>query len=388
MLRSLARRIFSTRVPETFNVRKHFLGVIPGSPGGEKTKSDAMTSSIEFYLQNVQAYENMLEEERAKYERGRRYLARMMGQDPATFDQSQIDEAVRYFFPSALGSLRARPKLKPPEEIYPEKKKIQFDKTGRPFHDLYYTGKPAFYELMHKATCLYEDLNFKLDRGYIERDFSAFKNPKQLILASSEWLSQEKLSQKLLEPIKDNMYANWLNVMETLVKHPLSWHAEEFIMSYRTSVQADAAKEVFPEPQLDPDLNQKFVDAFGQKKHAFAEVRLFHPGTGKFSVNEKRLLEFFPELGNREQLMFPLQLTGMLGTVDITAKIADTETGSSSKANALRLAISRALACFLPGDLGANRLRAAGLLTQDDRFSERKKPGQKKARKKPIWKAR
>ncbi|BHF74848.1 37S ribosomal protein S9, mitochondrial [Sparganum proliferum] len=192
MLRSLARRIFSTRVPETFNVRKHFLGGFPGSPGGEKTKK------------------NMLEEERAKYERGRRYLARMMGQDPATFDQSQIDEAVRYFFPSALGSLRARPKLK-------------------------------------KATCLYEDLNFKLDRGYIERDFSAFKNPKQLILASSEWLSQEKLGQKLLEPIKDNMYANWLNVMETLVKHPLSWHAEEFIMSYRISVQADAAKEVFPE---------------------------------------------------------------------------------------------------------------------------------------------
>ncbi|VDL93043.1 unnamed protein product [Schistocephalus solidus] len=324
----------------------------------------------------------MLEEERTKYERGRKYLARMMGQDPATFDQSHIDEAVRYFFPSALGSMRARPKLKVrcPPIVYPpfslqrkyiHKRKvhciivkftlaeIQFDKTGRPFHDLYYTGKPAFYELMH--------------------------------------------------------YENWLNIMEALVKHPLSWHAEEFIMSYRVSVQADTTKEVFPEasfllfstatlnlvksanyqplcfklissfthddskPQLDPDLNQKFVDTFGQKKHAFAEVRLFHPGTGKFTVNEKRLLEFFPELGNREQLMFPLQLTGMLGTVDVTAKIADTETGSSSKANALRLAISRALACFLPGDLGANRLRAAGLLTQDDRFSERKKPGQKKA---------
>ncbi len=75
----------------------------------------------------------------------------------------------------------------------------------------------------------------------------------------------------------------------------------------------------------------------------------------------------------------------MLGSVDIVAKIADTETGQSSKANALRLAIARALACFLPGDLGCHRLRAAGLLTQDDRFSERKKPGQKKARKKPIW---
>lgn len=76
----------------------------------------------------------------------------------------------------------------------------------------------------------------------------------------------------------------------------------------------------------------------------------------------------------------------MLGAVDVVAQVSsDAETGHSSKANALRLALSRALACFLPGDSGYNRLRAAGLLTQDDRFSERKKPGQKKARKKPIW---
>lgn len=78
-------------------------------------------------------------------------------------------------------------------------------------------------------------------------------------------------------------------------------------------------------------------------------------------------------------------LTGQLGAVDVIAKVPENVSGSSSRANALRLALSRALACFLPGDLGYNRLRTAGLLTQDDRFSERKKPGQKKARKKPIW---
>ena len=76
----------------------------------------------------------------------------------------------------------------------------------------------------------------------------------------------------------------------------------------------------------------------------------------------------------------------MLGAVDVIARVtSDTETGHSSKANAVRLAVARALACLLPGDSGCDRLRAAGLLTQDDRFSERKKPGQKKARKKPIW---
>lgn len=71
---------------------------------------------------------------------------------------------------------------------------IQFDKTGRPFHDLYYTGKPAYYEVMHvgkllffvtfsyvqKAAALIEELNDKFDRSYIDRDHTAFKNPRPL----------------------------------------------------------------------------------------------------------------------------------------------------------------------------------------------------------------
>ncbi|VDD76142.1 unnamed protein product [Mesocestoides corti] len=274
-----------------------------------------------------------------------------MGQDPSSFGQEQVDEAIRYLFPSGLKSRRAHPKLK-------------------------------------KASCLLEDLNYKFDRGYIDRDFTAFKNQRPLVLAASEWLTKDQLSRKLLESITDAMYEDWLRLMNALVNHQLAWHAENFIQSYRASVQAAATKEVFPEPQVDPETNQRFVDTYGQKKHAFVELRMLHPGVGKVIVNDKRLLECFPHLGDREQIMFPLQYTNMLGAVDIIAKVADTETGHSSKANAMRLAISRALACFLPGDLGCNRLRAAGLLTQDDRFSERKKPGQKKARKKPIWKAR
>ncbi|KAM3180863.1 hypothetical protein ACTXT7_015475 [Hymenolepis weldensis] len=330
----------------------------------------------------------MLEEERVKYENGKKFLARLMGHDPATFNQEQVDEAIRYLFPSGLQSKNAHPKLKPPEEVYPEKKKLQFDRTGRPFHDLHYTGKPAYFEVMHKVSALFEELNLLFDRGYIDRDFTAFKNPHSIVVASSEWFTKEQLSRKLLEPVSDAMYENWLRVMNTLLNHPLAWHAESFINSYRVSVQETLSNEIYPEPQVDPETNYRFIDTFGQKKHAFAELRMTKPGTGKFIVNDKRLLEFFPHLGDREQIMFPLQYTGMLGTVDVVAKISsDTETGHSSKANALRLAIARALACFLPGDQGFNRLHAAGLLTQDDRFSERKKPGQKKARKKPIWKA-
>nr|CDS25262.2 28S ribosomal protein S9 mitochondrial [Hymenolepis microstoma] len=293
----------------------------------------------------------MLEEERVKYENGKKFLARLMGHDPDTINQEQVDEAIRYLFPSGLQSKNAHPRLKPPEEVYPEKKKLQFDRTGRPFHDLYYTGKPAYFETMHKASALFEELNLLFDRGYIDRDFTGFKNPRAICLKCVAYEG----------PAQSEAYANWLRVMNALLKHPLAWHAESFINSYRVSVQETFSDEAYPE--------------------------ILIPTVGLSTL--LRLLEFFPHLGDREQIMFPLQYTGMLGSVDVVAKISsDTETGHSSKANALRLAVARALACFLPGDQGFNRLRAAGLLTQDDRFSERKKPGQKKARKKPIWKAR
>lgn len=74
---------------------------------------------------------------------------------------------------------------------------------------------------------------------------------------------------------------------------------------------------------------------------------------------------------------------GTLGKVDVKAKLSGE--GTSSPANAMRLAISRCLASLLPDEQGRQRLLVSGLLTQDDRFAERKKPGQKKARKKPIW---
>ncbi|VEL16944.1 unnamed protein product [Protopolystoma xenopodis] len=157
--------------------------------------------------------------------------------------------------------------------------------------------------------------------------------------------------------------------------------------------------------------NRRYTESYGQKKTAFAEVRLYSPGSGEFRVNGFRLLDVFPEIGDREQIMLPLCLlghtfrlnqqnilsfSGKLGCVDIVATVS--QSGPASQANAIRLAISRALVSFdkYPldgeqskitqiGETETERLRVAGLLTQDDRFPERKKPGQKKARKKPIW---
>ena len=42
--------------------------------------------------------------------------------------------------------------MKPPEQIFPERKAAEFDETGRPHHFLFYTSKPNFFQLLHVRT--------------------------------------------------------------------------------------------------------------------------------------------------------------------------------------------------------------------------------------------
>lgn len=351
-----------------------------------RNKSQKIQSSIKLYLKKVQEYENTLESEREDFERGRKYLAQLMGEDPDTFNQDKIDESIKYLFPSSLFSPKARPKLKPPEEIYPKKKKIQCDSTGRPLHDLFYTRRPQFYSVMHEAVYQLEALKMLYDNVNINKDPSPLKNINPLILVSTEWLNKAQLEDTLGEAIMDDQFEQWLTLMNRIASHPLAHMASEFIFRYRVNQATSSFQETYPQPELDPETQRYFIKSYGQKRHSFAEATVYMPGSGQLTINDKRLLEMFPDLGNREQLLFPLQVTKTLNQVDIVAKV--TETGTSSPANALRLAISRCLASLLPDEQGRRRLLVCGLLTQDNRFAERKNPGQKKARKKPIWKAR
>ncbi|KAG9492464.1 hypothetical protein GDO78_000780 [Eleutherodactylus coqui] len=80
---------------------------------------------------------------------GKRHLANMMGEDPETFTQADIDKAIAYLFPSGLFDKRARPLMKHPDVIFPKQMAIQWGEDKRPFHFLFYTGKQGFYSLLH-----------------------------------------------------------------------------------------------------------------------------------------------------------------------------------------------------------------------------------------------
>ncbi|MCM8757795.1 MAG: 30S ribosomal protein S9 [Candidatus Omnitrophica bacterium] len=120
--------------------------------------------------------------------------------------------------------------------------------------------------------------------------------------------------------------------------------------------------------------------AVGRRKEAVVRVKLI-PGTGKIIVNKRPFEEYFPLETQRIVIKQPLELTGSLNKYDIYANIKGG--GISGQAGALRHGISRALADIEPSL--KEILRREGFLTRDPRMKERKKYGQKGARKRFQW---
>ena len=115
----------------------------------------------------------------------------------------------------------------------------------------------------------------------------------------------------------------------------------------------------------------------GRRKTAVARVYLT-PGKGVVTVNKKTFEDYFPEEVDRKLATSPLETVDMLGRFDVNVNVQGG--GRSGQVGAMRHAIARALV-DIDEEL-KSPLRKAGHMTRDDRMVERKKYGQKKARKK------
>ena len=114
----------------------------------------------------------------------------------------------------------------------------------------------------------------------------------------------------------------------------------------------------------------------GRRKTSVARVKLVQ-GTGKIVVNKKPFETYFPLATLRQEVTDPLRVTNTTAKYDITANVEGG--GPTGQAGAVRLGIARAL--IILDDDCRSVLRNAGLVTRDPRMVERKKYGQKKARK-------
>jgi small subunit ribosomal protein S9 len=114
----------------------------------------------------------------------------------------------------------------------------------------------------------------------------------------------------------------------------------------------------------------------GRRKNAVARVFLRN-GSGKILVNDLELDKYFSLKDHRDNLLLPFVATETIGKYDV---FANTNGGGiSGQSDAIRLGIARALE-EINADFRAP-LKSEGLLKRDPRMVERKKYGQKKARK-------
>lgn len=119
------------------------------------------------------------------------------------------------------------------------------------------------------------------------------------------------------------------------------------------------------------------INTSGRRKNAVARLYMSE-GKGEFTINNRDYKDYFPTGTLQYKINQPFNLTENAGKFDIKVNVAGG--GITGQAEAVRLAISKALV-----ELDAENkpvLKAEGLTTRDPRMVERKKFGQRKARKK------
>ena len=124
-----------------------------------------------------------------------------------------------------------------------------------------------------------------------------------------------------------------------------------------------------------PAEKRSFVWGVGRRKSACARVRIA-PGSGKIEINGRTLNDYFTAERDRKAIFGPLEVTSVAGKMDV---FVNTDGGGpSGQTGAIVMGLGRALAKYDTNLEGA--LRNSGFLTRDSRMKERKKYGQRGAR--------
>ncbi|XP_016953995.1 28S ribosomal protein S9, mitochondrial [Drosophila biarmipes] len=341
-----------------------------------------VSKAMRSYLKRANEHDEFMKTQHLEFQIGKRHLANMMGADAETFTQEDIDEAISYLFPSGLYDPKARPAMKSPEVVFPARKAAEFDETGRPFHSMFYTGKPNFFQLLHDIVAETNKLA-DLEERLLRRGNKPDENQK-LEIAGFQLLPKDQLELLLVESIADIEYSNFTNSMERLIASPYAYKSKAFIERFLKPLMDQSKQLEVPKPKIDEEGRQYITTYECLRKTARADVTVRLPGTGKISINGKDI-SYFEDENCKEQLLFPLQFSELLGKVDVEANVEGG--GPSGQAGAIRWGIAMSLRSFVDQEM-IESMRLAGLLTRDYRRRERKKFGQEGARRKYTWKKR
>jgi small subunit ribosomal protein S9 len=142
----------------------------------------------------------------------------------------------------------------------------------------------------------------------------------------------------------------------------------------------ELAPEVAAQPEAAAQPAPGNLYGTGRRKTSVARVFL-RPGSGQVRVNSRPLEDYFKTEFLRRHAREPLDFAGAAEQYDATITVKGG--GPTGQAGAVRLGLARALAAW--SEEARRKLRQGGFLTRDSRMKERKKYGQKGARKRFQW---
>lgn len=138
---------------------------------------------------------------------------------------------------------------------------------------------------------------------------------------------------------------------------------------------------------MDKEKDLQYYQGVGRRKRASARVRLY-PGTGKFTVNDLPMEEYFTRIADQRAAVLPLEMAGLRDSMNVSVKVEGG--GVGGQAGAVSMGIARAIShrdsdISQPEQRLRPLMRRGGFLTRDAREKERKKAGLKRARKAPQY---
>lgn len=145
--------------------------------------------------------------------------------------------------------------------------------------------------------------------------------------------------------------------------------------STQAVIETPAAKEAVSFKIPTNEAKYGFWWGLGRRKSSVARVRI-KPGSGKFLINDREIDNYFTEMQDRAAIVAPLEATGSTGQFDIFVNVKGG--GTTGQTGAILLGVARALKIY-DGNL-EQKLRDNNFLTRDPREVERKKYGQRGAR--------
>ncbi|CAG8650628.1 17719_t:CDS:2 [Funneliformis caledonium] len=242
-----------------------------------------------------------------------------------------------------------------------------FSKVERPASISYFTAKPT-----------YNDFIIQLD-DLLHKHRTT---PTKLIDKNAPptlWILKQHLDEKLGLRLKTNQYRLITRKLHRLDKIMFEFAPElhNFLDLFRRYDPEKEKKDIEAMKTVDPYGRAL---AIGRRKEATAQVWVVE-GDGHVLVNGIPVADYFPLLKDRESILYPFQVTGLLGKYNVWTKVKGG--GPTGQAGAIAHGITKALIIH-NSDLKPI-LREAKLVTRDTRVVERKKPGLAKARKRYTW---